>query len=181
MFSGSIFSFLFCSCKQIKILQWCLIQSIIRTTLLEFNHSKLTYKLLVIFWEMKVVILHCAVNVSTCRSCVLYIYTVNSCCRFYIYVVSNICYFLSTSKHTSKSQRVSAALKGCKKWILAWNGLMKFYFPVGIYMFKVSYRNTRKMCEIGSKLTTKTLEHFIVNFKQISHLVLVFLLLTLNM
>ena len=55
-------------------------------------------------------------------------------------------------------------------------------------MFKVNNRNSRKRCEICSKLTIKTLERhqwgrpdvFIVNFEHISHLVLVFLLLTLN-
>ena len=57
------------------------------------------------------------------------------------------------------------------------------------YMFKVNNRNTRTRCEICSKLTIKTPERrhwrrsgvFIVNFEHISHLVLVFLLLTLNM
>ena len=76
--------------------------------------------------------------------------------------------------------------------------------PVGIYLLKVNYRNTRTRCEICSKLTIKTpeqrqwrrsgvfivnFEHiqwrrsgvFIVNFEHISQLVLVFLLLTLNM
>ena len=48
-------------------------------------------------------------------------------------------------------------------------------FPAGIYLLKVNNRNTR------------TLHHwrrsgiFIVNFEHISHLVLVFLLSTLNM
>ena len=59
----------------------------------------------------------------------------------------------------------------------------------GIYLFKVNNRNTRKRCEISSKLTMKTLEQpqwrrsgaFIVYFEHISHLVLVFLLLTLDM
>ena len=45
-------------------------------------------------------------------------------------------------------------------------------------------RNTRTRCETCSKLTLKTPERrsgvFIVNFKYISHLVLVFLLLTLS-
>ena len=61
-------------------------------------------------------------------------------------------------------------------------------FPVGIYLLKVNTRNTRTRCEICSKLTIKTPERrwhrsgvFIVNFEHISHLVLVFLLLTLNM
>ena len=59
----------------------------------------------------------------------------------------------------------------------------------GIYLLKVNNRNTRTRCEICSKLTLKTPEPchwrrsgvFIVNFEHISHLVLVFLLLTLNM
>ena len=58
----------------------------------------------------------------------------------------------------------------------------------GNYMFKVKNRNTRTGCEICSKLTIKISEpHYwrrsgvvIVNFDNISHLVLVFLLLTLN-
>ena len=58
-----------------------------------------------------------------------------------------------------------------------------------IYLLKVKNRNTRTRCEICSKLTIKTPERrqwsrfgvFIVNFEHISHLVLVFLLLTLNM
>ena len=55
-------------------------------------------------------------------------------------------------------------------------------------MFKVNNRNSRTRCEICSKLTIKTPERrqwcrsgiFIVNFEHISHLVLVFLLLTLS-
>ena len=60
--------------------------------------------------------------------------------------------------------------------------------PAGNYMFKADNRNTRARCEICSKLTIKTPEQrhwrrsgvFIVNFEHISHLALVFLLLTLN-
>ena len=60
--------------------------------------------------------------------------------------------------------------------------------PAGIYLFKVNNRNTRARCEICSKLTINTPERrqwrrsgvFIVNFKHISHLFLVFLLLTLS-
>ena len=59
----------------------------------------------------------------------------------------------------------------------------------GICLFKVNSRNTRTWCEIYSKLIIKTSERrqlprscvFIVNFDHISHLVLMFLLLTLNM
>ena len=59
--------------------------------------------------------------------------------------------------------------------------------PSGIYLLKVNNKNTRtRRCDICSKLTIKTPERrrsgvFIVNFASISHLVLVFLLLTLNM
>ena len=60
--------------------------------------------------------------------------------------------------------------------------------PADIYMFKVHDRNTRARSEIYSKLTIKAPEQchrhcsgvFIVNFEHISHLVLVFLLLTLS-
>ena len=60
--------------------------------------------------------------------------------------------------------------------------------PAGIYLFKVNNRITRTMCEIRLKLTIKTPERhewrcsgvFIVKFGQILHVVLVFLLLTLN-
>ena len=50
--------------------------------------------------------------------------------------------------------------------------------PAGNYMLKVNNRNTRTRCETCSKLNNKGI--FIVNFEHISHLVLVFLLLTLS-
>ena len=61
--------------------------------------------------------------------------------------------------------------------------------PAGIHLLKVNNRSTRTRCEICSKLTIKTPERrqwrcsgvFIANFEHISHLVLVFLFLTLNM
>ena len=56
-----------------------------------------------------------------------------------------------------------------------------------MYLFKVNNRNSRKRCETCSKLTIKTPEPgqrcsgmFIVNFEHISHLFLLFLLLTLK-
>ena len=60
--------------------------------------------------------------------------------------------------------------------------------PAVIYLFKVNNGNTRTMCESYSKLTTKTSERrqwrrsgiLIANFEQISHIVLVFSLLTLT-
>ena len=65
----------------------------------------------------------------------------------------------------------------------------KLIYPAGIYLLKVNSRNTRARCDVCSKLTIKTPERrhwlrssvFIVNFEHISHLALVFLLLTLNM
>ena len=62
-------------------------------------------------------------------------------------------------------------------------------YPTNICLFKVNNRNSRKRCEICSKLTMKTPERhwrhwrcsgvFIVNFEHISHLFLLLLLLTL--
>ena len=60
--------------------------------------------------------------------------------------------------------------------------------PANIYLLKVNIRNTRKTCEICSKLTMKKPERrhllrsdvFIVNVEHTSHLFLVFLLLALN-
>ena len=51
------------------------------------------------------------------------------------------------------------------------------YHPVNNYVFKVNNRNTRKRCEISSRLTTNTPEWrhwrcsgvFIANFEHISH------------
>ena len=61
-------------------------------------------------------------------------------------------------------------------------------YPPNMYLFKVNNTNTRKRCEICSKLTIKTpgRRHwsrsgvFIVNFKYVSHLFLGVLWLTLN-
>ena len=55
--------------------------------------------------------------------------------------------------------------------------------PGNICLFKVNNRNTRKRCKIYLKLTIKTPERrevFIAIFEHISHLFLVFLLLTLS-
>ena len=59
--------------------------------------------------------------------------------------------------------------------------------PAGNCMFEVNNRNTRKKCEICSKLTIKTCERrqwhrfsVFINSEHILHLVLVFLLLTLS-
>ena len=60
--------------------------------------------------------------------------------------------------------------------------------PAGIYLLKVNNRNTKRRFEVCSKLKIKTPERrhwyrsgvFTVKFEPIPHLVLVFLLLTLN-
>ena len=63
-------------------------------------------------------------------------------------------------------------------------------FPAGIYMLKVNNKNTRTRCNYMFKVNNEDTRAkrqwrrsgvFIVNFEHISHLVLVFLLLTLNM
>ena len=56
--------------------------------------------------------------------------------------------------------------------------LLSKYVPAIIYLFKLNNRNTRKRCEICSKLTVKTPERnhwhrsaiFVVNFEHILHL-----------
>ena len=57
---------------------------------------------------------------------------------------------------------------------VSWN-----YFPAIIYLLKVNNKNTRKRCDICSKLTRKARRSgvFIVNFEHISHIFLVFLML----
>ena len=71
-----------------------------------------------------------------------------------------------------------------------WKLLFYKNYPSRHYLLKVKNRNTRTSCEKKcSKLKRKTPEWrqwrrsgvFIVNFEHISHLVLVFLLLILNM
>ena len=60
-----------------------------------------------------------------------------------------------------------------------WN---KGVFPACIYLLKVNNRNTRSKCKLCSKWTIEQRSGvFIINFEHISHLVLAFLLLTLNM
>ena len=81
-----------------------------------------------------------------------------------------------------RQERVIAKSYPSKLYILRFPGhqgnVTNFcFYPAGNYMFKVNNRNTRTRCEICSELTY----FFIVNFEHISHLVLVFLLLTLNM
>ena len=62
---------------------------------------------------------------------------------------------------------------------------MPFEIPNRHLLFKVNIWNTRNMCKICSKFTINTPERrrsgiFIVSFEQISEIVLMFPLLTLN-
>ena len=81
-----------------------------------------------------------------------------------------------------------------------WTNIWQNVYPANIYLFKVNIRNTRKRCEICSKLMIKTPERrqwrrfgvsivnfdvvlvffFFVNCEYIWHHFLVFPLLTLN-
>ena len=74
-----------------------------------------------------------------------------------------------------------------------WNFDKMNISPAGICMFKINNRNNRTMFEIFSKLTAKASERhqwghsgvscsavFTVNFEQISHIVMLVSLLTLN-
>ena len=69
-------------------------------------------------------------------------------------------------------------------YILGNNIYTRSNFLANIYLLLVTNGNTSKRCEICSKLTMKTPERlstfFIVSFEHISHLFLVFSLLTLN-
>ena len=86
---------------------------------------------------------------------------------------------------TSSSRMVSRAFP-----LISWSTAGSwFIFSAGIYLPKFKNRNVRTSCEICSKFTIKTPERrqwrrsgvFIVNIEHISHLFLMFLLLTLNM
>ena len=109
------------------------------------------------------------------------------------------CFFLYPLT-TSENQNFLMFSGGCRKRPVPWGTLKSCHcneklflyenlYPVCIYLLKVNNRNTRTRCEICSKLTIRTPERrqlrhsgvFIVNFEHISHLVLVFQLLTFNM
>ena len=76
---------------------------------------------------------------------------------------------------TMKRNKLDLKKGGCIQKIRLQNisGWLLVY-PANIYLLKVNNRNTRKRCEICSKLTMKTPE------RRHWHLFLVFLLLTLN-
>ena len=110
-----------------------------------------------------------------------------------------IFYLSFFSKYFKISQKTKFAVIGFPRWnidvitIIIQKRVTHFWrlkcFLAGIYLLKVNNRNTRKKYEICSKLTTNTPERlhwnrssvFIVNLEHTSHLILAFLLLTLNM
>ena len=123
-------------------------------------------------------------------------------CFLSIYFKNKASFFISSNKRPRRLFHFKA-LKCSTYWrealILKWekffisSKICSFLFPnkntpVGIYMFKVNNRNTTTRGEICSKLTRKRPERrqwrrsgvFLVNFEHFSHLVLVFLLLTLR-
>ena len=110
-----------------------------------------------------------------------------------------IFYLSFFSKYFNISQKTKFAVIGFPRWTIdvitkiIQKRVTHFWrlkcFLAGIYLLKVNNRNTRKKYEICSKLTTNTPERlhwnrssvFIVNLEHTSHLILAFLLLTLNM
>ena len=110
-----------------------------------------------------------------------------------------IFYLSFFSKYFKISQKTKFAVIGFPRWtidvitIIIQKRVTHFWrlkcFLAGIYLLKFNNRNTRKKYEICSKLTTNTPERlhwnrssvFIVNLEHTSHLILAFLLLTLNM
>ena len=76
----------------------------------------------------------------------------------------------------------------CFAIFVTYSGRERNNYPANIYLFKVKNRNTRKRCEVRSKLTIKTPDRlhwrrpdvFIVNFEHILHLFLMFIFLILN-
>ena len=60
------------------------------------------------------------------------------------------------------------------------DGFLVPLFPADIYVFKVTNGNNRTLCGLCLKLTIKTPGVFIVNFEQISLIVLAFPWVTWN-
>ena len=80
--------------------------------------------------------------------------------------------------------------KICHVFLVSYSSLHLLYsFQANIYLLKVTNWNIGKRCEICSELAIKIPERrqwrcygfFIVNFKHVTHLFLVFLMLALNM
>ena len=83
--------------------------------------------------------------------------------------------WLWPSRHAQSLPDISRLIRG--EFVSSEVGIATI--PAGIHLLKVNNRSTRLRCEICSKLSCTGV--FITNFEHISHLVLVFLFLTLNM
>ena len=97
------------------------------------------------------------------------------------------CFFLSSQHDCVNSFRMNDS-EGTSNFVSDVNKISSLLPPSLFLLLKVNNRNTRTIFEICSKLIIKTPERHhwrcsgvvIVNFKQISHIVPVFILLTLN-
>ena len=104
----------------------------------------------------------------------------------YTFILETVLVYLKVIAWRQMSFLQTFAVTACNS--VSTNLCIKDICSAGIYLLRVNNRNTRTRCEICSKLTTKTREWrqwhrsgvFIVNFEHIPHLLLVFLLLTLN-
>ena len=100
----------------------------------------------------------------------LYLGSCQLCWNFFTKIVND---FLTIIAKKAPSRFDPNCISG-RKWDKS--SFINEHCTAGIYLFEVNNRNTRTRCEICSKLTTKTL----VNFEHVSHLILLFLLLTLS-
>ena len=112
-----------------------------------------------------------------------YAFSFLCCCQSFLEHVSHICKILKTGWQPG-NYRITRMRNS---WFTSEFHSWWVNSPTGNYMFKVNNRNTRRSCEICSRLTIKTPERrrrrsgiFIVNFELILQLALVFLLLTLS-
>ena len=112
-----------------------------------------------------------------------YAFSFLCCCQSFLEHVSRICKILKIGWQPG-NYRITRMRNS---WFTSEFHSWWVNSPTGNYMFKVNNRNTRRSCEICSRLTIKTPERrrrrsgiFIVNFELILQLAQVFLLLTLS-
>ena len=112
-----------------------------------------------------------------------YAFSFLCCCQSFLEHVSHICKILKIGWQPG-NYRITRMRNS---WFTSEFHSWWVNSPTGNYMFKVNNRNTRRSCEICSRLKIKTPQRrrrrsgiFIVNFELILQLALVFLLLTLS-
>ena len=111
-------------------------------------------------------------------------------CKIDRWVMLKDNWFIKATRTLSVSKCSIYNIIQCIMWccVSQFNEVAKGRVPANIYLFKSKNSSNRKRRQICSKLTIKTKEGrhwrrsgvFIVNFKHILHLFLVFLLLTFN-